>query len=417
VDSLAADVNGDGANPRFIVVSAGNIEDPNDWRDYPASNDTDSIHDPAQAWNALTVGASTDLVHITEPDSAAFTPIAAAGGLSPFSTTSLTWERHWPLKPDVLLEGGNAAKDALSAVWTPSLSLLTTYRVPAERLFTTANATSAATALATRMAAQVMAEYPYLWPETVRALLVHSATWTDAMRDTFLPENAGKKDHVQLVRRCGFGVPNLQRALWTVHNSLTLVVQEELTPFQREGGKQATLRELQVHSLPWPREALENLQDTVVEMRVTLSYFIEPNPSARGVRSRYRYESHGLRFDIKRPLDSAEKFRKRINKAARADDEDAPDSEEDANWLLGKQNRHRGSLHSDIWKGSGAQLANRDLIAVYPALGWWKTRPRLERFNKTARYALVVSITAPNVETDLYTEVANQVGVQIQLDH
>ena len=55
---------------------------------------------------------------------------------------------------------------------------------------------------------------------------------------------------------------------------------------------------MHLHDLPWPRDVLEDLGETPVEMRVTLSYFIEPNPSRRGHRSRYRYESHGLRFDV-----------------------------------------------------------------------------------------------------------------------
>ena len=189
LDSMAADVDGYGAQPRLLIVSAGNINDPNAWFEYPASNETDGVHDPAQAWNALTVGACTDLVTITEPDAGAYTPIAPGGSLSPFSTTSLTWQRHWPLKPDVVCEGGNAAKDTLSAVGMPSLSLLTTHHRPADRLLTTTNATSAATALVPRLAAQVMAEYPDLWPETVRSLIVHSAEWTDAMKRMFLPEN------------------------------------------------------------------------------------------------------------------------------------------------------------------------------------------------------------------------------------
>ncbi len=137
IDALAADVNGDGTNPRLLVVSAGNINDSSLWRQYPDSNDTDGIHDPAQAWNALTVGACTDLVRIAEPDASGYSSIAPEGGLSPFSTTSLTWEQHWPLKPDVVLEGGNAAQDLLSAVWMPSLSLLTTHHLPLDRLFTT----------------------------------------------------------------------------------------------------------------------------------------------------------------------------------------------------------------------------------------------------------------------------------------
>ena len=417
VDSLAADSHGSGAHPRLLVVSAGNVKDHSAWSLYPDSNDTDGVHDPAQAWNALTVGAYTELVHIAEPDTDDYRPIAPKGGLSPFSTTSLMWPVQWPLKPDVVFEGGNAAKDTLGAVWLPSLSLLTTDYRPTVRLFTTSNATSAATALAARLSAQVMSIYPDLWPETIRALVVHSAEWTDAMNNAFLPsgKQPAKRDYRGLVQRCGFGVPDLDRALWSVENSLTMVVQERLHPFKRIPGRQPTLRDMHLHNLPWPRQALEELGDTQVELRVTLSYFIEPNPSERG-RSRYRYESHGLRFDVKRPYESVEEFRGRINAAAR--DEEKGDSQggDDDQWLIGKQARHRGSLHSDIWRGSAADLASRECVAVYPALGWWKTRTALERYDRGARYALVLSIRAPEVDVDLYTEVANRVAAAVEVE-
>ena len=225
---------------------------------YPDSNDTDGVHDPAQAWNALTVGAFTDRVRITEPDAADYAPVAPRGALSPFSTTSLTWEKHWPLKPDVVLEGGNAAKDLLWAVTTDSLSLLTTHHRPAERIFTTTCATSAAMALAARLAARIMVVYPESWPETVRALIVHAAEWTDAMKRASLPANGSptKADYQRLLQRCGFGVPALDRALWTVENSLTMVVEERLHPFEREGARQPRLRDMHLHNLPWPRESL-----------------------------------------------------------------------------------------------------------------------------------------------------------------
>ena len=416
IDSLAVDFDGDGANPRLLVVSAGNVRDPDSWSNYPDSNDTDGVHDPAQAWNALTVGACTGLVQITEPDAGGYSPIAPEGGLSPFSTTSVTWDRHWPLKPDVVFEGGNAAKDAVGAAWMPSLSLLTTHHVPANRHFTTTNATSAATALASRFAARVMALYPGLWPETIRALTVHSAEWTDAMkRQSFrVGRRPTKDDLLRLIRRCGFGAPDIDRALWTVDNSLTMVVEERLHPFKRAGSGPPTLRDMHLHDLPWPRDVLEDLGETPVEMRVTLSYFIEPNPSRRGHRSRYRYESHGLRFDVKRPLESVDEFRKRVNLAARDEDEGSPGrSRGDPAWLIGARGRHRGSLHGDIWQGTAADLASRGVIAVYPTAGWWKTRQALERYDKAARYSLVVSIRAPEVDVDLCTEVANQIAVGV----
>lgn len=418
LDRLASDVDGDGATPRLLVVSAGNIDDPNAWVESPNSNSTDGIHDPAQAWNALTVGAYTNLAHITEPDAGTYQPIAPPGGLSPFSTTSSTWQSQWPLKPDVLFEGGNAAKDALGAVRMHSLSLLTSHHVPRERLFTTANATSAATALATRMAAQLMAAYPDLWPESIRGLIVHSAEWTEAMRRSFLSEaSPSKSAHAHLVRHCGFGVPDLDRALWSISNSLTMVVEAYLHPYQREGSKQPTLRDMNLHRLPWPLAELEALGETPVEMRVTLSYFIEPNPSERGFRSRYRYESHGLRFEVKRPHESEGDFRARINAVARDEEEGTLARGGDPGWLIGKQNRHKGSLHSDIWRGSAADLASRGTLAVYPALGWWKTRLRLERYDKAARYTLIVSIRAPDIDVDLYTAISNQIAAPVVVEY
>lgn len=418
IDRLAFDTDEEGESPRLFVVSAGNIKDPNAWMEYPHSNTTDGIHDPAQAWNALTVGAMTNLARITEADAQHYAPIAEIGGLSPFSTTSQTWQSHWPLKPDVVFEGGNAARDGLGAAWMSSLSLLTTHLNPTERMFTTSNATSAASTLCAKMAAQLMARYPELWPESIRGLIVHSAQWTDAMKRMFLPARGEptKAQTTELVRHCGFGEPSLERAMWSADNSLTMICEEFLNPFKKERGKTPQLRDMNLHSLPWPLQELEALGETPVEMRVTLSYFIEPNPSARGVTSRYRYESHGLRFDVKRPTESEADFRSRINAAARDDAERVNRNDTDPNWLIGKNNRHKGSLHSDTWKGSAAELASRGAIAVYPSLGWWKTRPALERYNQRIRYSLLVTISAPDIDVDLYTPIANYVGVPVVVE-
>ena len=416
LDALAADSDGLGGHPRLLVVSAGNVTDPTAWKNYPESNDSDGVHDPAQAWNALTVGAYTELVTVAGADTDGLGPIAPKGGLSPFSTTSVPWGGHRPLKPDVVMEGGNVARDSLSAVTMASLSLLTTNHRPGQRSFTTSHATSAATALASRLAAQVMEAYPGLWPETVRGLIVHSAEWTDAMKRAYLPNDHDpfKSDYQKLLRRCGFGVPDLDRALWSVASFLTMVVEETLVPFERRQSGNVAAREMDIHGLPWPRESLEDLGETPVEMRVTLSYFIEPNPSRRGT-SRYRYESHGLRFDVKRPLETMEAFRGRISAAARDDEYKSGGAGTDPSWLIGTQGRHRGSIHGDIWRGSAADLASRGSIAVYPTSGWWRTRQALQQYDRAVRYSLVVSIRAPEVDVDLYTEVANRIAVEVPM--
>ena len=415
IDTLAADTDSQGESRRLLVVSAGNARR-SSWAGYPDGNDTDGIHDPAQAWNALVVGAFTRLTNITEKDTESYLPVADEGGLSPFSTTSVTWQSQWPLKPDVVMEGGNAAKDRYGAVAMSSLSLLTTHYRLEDRLLTHSNATSAAMALASRLAAQVTVEYPELWPETIRALIVHSAEWTEAMQRTYLPsKSATKDDYARLIRRCGFGVPDLDRALYSVADSLTMVVQQTLTPFKRDRRRAPSLRDMHLHRLPWPTETLENLAELPVEMRVTLSYFVEPNPSRRGRNRRYAYQSHGLRFDVRRPTETVDRFRKRINAAARAEDDGRRPTSNDPHWLIGPQNRHKGSIHSDIWRGTAAELASRDSIAVYPTSGWWKTRPILERYALPAPYALVVSIKTPEANVDLYAEVASRVEALVEV--
>ena len=412
VDSLAVDYLGENEAPRLFTVSAGNSGDSlTDMANYPDYNLVQDIHDPGHAWNALTVGAYTEKVNITEADSALYTPLAPNGGLSPYSTTSVTWDKTRPIKPEVVFEGGNVGKDDYGCASFPSLSLLSTHYRPIDRLLSTFHATSASTALCARFAAVIYSQYPNLWPETVRALIVHSAMWTDTMIEQFTHGTTERKRAQHRVRCVGFGVPDMEKALWSASNSLSMIVEDRLQPFEKKDGKMAT-RDMHLHDLPWPRESLLELEVTEVEMTVTLSYFIEPNPSSRIVSGKYSYQSHGLRFDVKRPLESIDEFRKRINRQARDEEEGTTNAPSDPNWLLGPQFRHKGSIHKDVWRGKAVELAERGQIAVYPAMGWWRTRTVLERYNKSARYALVVSIAVPDIDVDIYSDVSAQIAVE-----
>ena len=170
---------------------------------------------------------------------------------------------------------------------------------------------------------------------------------------------------------------------------------------------------MNLHALPWPKQALLALGEVRVQMRVTLSYFIEPNPSARGVASKFHYPSHRLRFEVQRPLETSSAFQTRINAAALHDENDDSTSPSDDDWLLGKSNRYRGSLHQDEWSGTAAELANRGHIAVFPAMGWWRTRAALKKYNSPARYSLLVSIRTEQTETDLYALIEQLIAQRI----
>jgi hypothetical protein len=412
IDAMASGANDD--RRRLFVISAGNVNR-DDWIHYPDSNQTELIHDPAQAWNALSVGAHTEKIQFDEGDFTDWTPIASSGDMSPCSSTSLTWERAWPIKPDIVMEGGNALRSPLGQVdQVDSLLLLTTNFQPLVRTFTTTGETSAAAAQASRLAARIQSEYPTMWPETIRALIVHSADWSDAMRRRFI--TSGTRDEYRSLLRCfGHGVPNENHAIWSQYDALTMTIEGQLQPFTRRRTTYP-LNEMDVHALPWPTEVLADLGEAEVELRVTLSYFIEPSPGRRGWKNRYRYASHGLRFDVKTPTETLESFRKRLNKAAREEEEDGPiTSSDSAAWLLGPGLRSVGSVHSDRWTGSAVDLAQRGYIGVFPVVGWWRERHQLERWNRAARYALVVSISTPQTEVDIYTPVATQIQVPIQI--
>jgi hypothetical protein len=80
---------------------------------------------------------------------------------------------------------------------------------------------------------------------------------------------------------------------------------------------------------------------------------------------------------VKRPIESEDVFCSRINAVAIDDEERIVSNDKDADWLMGKKNRHKGLLHSDIWVNNAVELASRGVLGVYPSLGWWKTRPAL----------------------------------------
>jgi hypothetical protein len=396
---------------RLMVLSAGNLRGDIQPAEYLDRNDLEEVESPAQAWNPIVFGACTDKINITHPDYAGWQPVAPAGDLSPASRTSTIWDRQWPVRPDVVFEGGNFAHDGANpATAIDDLQLVSTHWRPTIRLFDAFGDTSAATALGGNLCAGIMTARSELWPETIRGLVIHSAEWTPAMRARF-DAAVSQAQKLALLRRYGWGVPDLTRALLSAANDATLMVEDALLPFRRDGSIIKT-RDMNLHVLPWPRNELAALGDLDVELRVTLSYFIEPNPGERGWTRRHRYASHNLRFAVKRSLESIDDFRQRINKAAKDEEAAQPIQVGGDDWLLGTI-RDRGSVHSDIWRGSAAALAERDAIGVFPVSGWWKEKPALERWERAARYALLVSVRAPGVEVELYNGIAAKLAVPV----
>ena len=407
--------------PRLFIMSVGNVPW-QQWNDYPTVNALSHAQDPAQSWNALVVGACTDLVTYDTTKWPSYTPLAPKGGLSPSSTTSLGWALNWPNRPDVVAEGGNGSKDsrmAVPSVGPESLRVLTTHHEFTRSTLGETGDTSAAAAEVARVAALVQAQYPQYWPETRRGLIAHTAELTPAMLADW-PTGTARTEHKRgVLRRYGHGKVDLHAALTSTRDRATLLVQETIQPYTCKEDGTLKLGQLCLHALPWPVEELQRLQETPVEMRVTLSYFIAPNPSRRGWRSKYRYQSHGLRFAVKGATETPERFNNRINKIDRDASDDVEsdvgsDPDKD-NWFWGAQMRTSGSLHSDTWKGTAAQLALKSHVAVFPVGGWWRDSDAGEA-TQTVRYSLLVTLKVhATVDVDIYNPIAVKIGLPVEV--
>jgi hypothetical protein len=433
IDRLAFGLSGDSLNqldlpvvdgvkpllrPRLFVLSAGNIPWQN-WHDYPTGNDLETIEDPAQSWNALTVGAFTEQVQYDKGTWPGLHLLAPSGALAPASRTSVNWSRSWPHKPDVVAEGGNACLDggvatpAAVVVGPEDLRVLTTSHDPITHLVAETGDTSAATAEVARLCAHLQHRYPDYWPETIRALVVHGAEYTPAMRQC-LSLQPTTQERETLVGRYGYGRVSLNSSINSNSNRPVIVLQETIVPYLRNGNSR-TLGQLNLHELPWPTAQLEALGEASVALKVTLSYFIQPNPSRRGWQSKFRYQNFALRFAVRASAEDTERFHQRINKVSRddmGDDRESsmpdPDSQD---WLLRARLRSRGSLHSDTWFGSAAALGNKSEIAVFPVGGWWKEVGAQLEEDVEMRYALTVSLEViNNADVDIYSPIAAEIA-------
>lgn len=408
---------------RLFVISAGNNVNIFPDTDYWEQVHLAQIENPAQSWNALTIGAYTEMTTNDDPDFVGWSPFACSGDIAPTSRSSVnwSWRKQSPFKPDVVAEGGNRliSADRTEISNEDVVSLLTTSGRTTRQLFERSGDTSAACALVSKYAAQLMAEYSDYWPETIRGLIIHSASWTPRMMERFgglFMNHSLKIAKEALLRTVGYGVPDIERARYSANNALTLIAEGENQPFIKRfnatNAVDPTINQMKLYQLPWPLTELQNLPPELeVKLKVTLSYFIESNPGRRGYRSRFSYQSHGLRFETIRPGQTVNNFRASINALAGTDEYHGPEGDNNG-WFLGTQLRTRGSVHSDIWVGSAQDLADMHTIAVFPVDGWWKYKIADERWKNHVRFSLLVSIEVP--ETDIYSVIENKIQTEIE---
>ncbi|MDE9410307.1 S8 family peptidase [Acinetobacter nosocomialis] len=397
---------------RLFVISAGNNPEIFSKLDAWDNASLSKIQDPAQSWNAITVGAYTEHYNLKNPTYKGWRIFSDIGEVSPATSSSVNWVwgKNSPIKPEVVFEGGNYAISPCGTDfdYPEDLLLLTTAGVKND--FTVHKDTSAATALASKFLAEITHKYPNYWPETLRGLLIHSAEWNDKMK-----AYAAKTNVMSALRTFGYGIPHLQRALNSQNNSATIVVERELNILKVEKNGDIRFDELHHHKVPIPKElilkAVTENPTSLGRLKITLSYFIEPNPTSNKYATKYAYRSFGLGFNVKSPSQSEENFLATINSLA-VDENYTGSQNSYEGWLFKDDFRRLGSIHSDTWEGSIADLVSMDTVVVFPIYGWWKNS-KFVREDYKVRYSLIISVESDS-EIDIYNGIESLIAVEQQ---
>jgi len=176
---------------------------------------------PSEALNVLTVGGITSYADPFDPHPSrrivapkrAPTAFGCSGGIKNV------------VKPELVEVAGNLAYDDLTKTWIdnePGLRIVTTSpRFATAGLLGFVSGTSYSAPKVAHLAARLIERYPDASPNLLRALLVQSARFPNGVADW---------EPARVLRLCGFGVPDLDRALYCRPQRATLYYEGEILP-------------------------------------------------------------------------------------------------------------------------------------------------------------------------------------------
>ncbi|AMV40958.1 Subtilase family protein (plasmid) [Planctomyces sp. SH-PL62] len=398
----------------LFVVSSGNILPSNTatnpgvlehllaGRTYPGylNEDSSRVSNPSQSLQALTVG-SISYREYEDPDWAACAP--GAEHPSAFSRSGLgIWKS---IKPEVVEFGGDnfVSRTTPPTVSTPPCGsecypeMIRSTHQGGPAYSRDEVGTSFAAPKVTRIAARLQEILPEESCLLYRALIIQSARWPDWTNGT-TPEQRG-----DIVRRIGYGVPDMERATTNSEFRTTLIT---------SGDKDIKAGGCHVYQVPIPDEVRRPGQEFDVLVEVTLSYAAEPR---RTRRNRRRYLSTWVDWKSSYQNEDISEFRTRALKPK--DDEEAEEADESAGstfkWAIQTNpihgnvrgvSRSSGTVQKDWAVIKSNSLPDDFCIAVVGHQGWSKDP------DSTARYVLAVSIEVLGHDIPIYTRIQQRVA-------
>lgn len=349
------------------------------------------ICDPAQSLQALTVG-SVALSDYETKD------CIALGKTDEVSSFSRSGPGIWDvIKPEIVEYGGTDVKnkrdDYPILSNPPEVCPELLRRSPDGPAFSCdAVGTSFSAPKVTHIAAEIQKILPTAPALLYRALVAQSARWPDYSR------NYDEVKRQALLRRIGYGIPNLDRATHNNDYRITLI-----TPSIQEIGA----GEAHIFRVPIPEQLSTVGEEYTILLEITLSYTAAPRRTRRYTRG---YLSSWVDWCCSKIGENSEIFARRILETGASIEDDG-----NFNWMIGEAvnrglienfSRKNGTLQKDWCTIKSNQLSDAFCIAVRGHKGWGSLFK--------AKYSLTISFEAMDQNVPIYEPIRTMIEVEVE---
>lgn len=405
IDRMVYDGGSDGC---LFIVCTGNIdgyrptlaqaEHDIRTRGYPTYllEDAYRLRNPAQAINALTVGAyAPSGLASFAARSAGHQPVAPTDYPSPFTRTGFGYLGE--VKPEVVEEGGNWYWDNRRRL-APQGGDFTDVAIAAHdyattgRLIKFGNATSWAAPRVAHLAARIQDSIPTRNGDLIRAVIINSARWLTEFGTT-----------EQRLRVFGYGVPDRERAL-NIGGSRCVILIEDII----------RIGNVHFYRTPWPSDLFEQSPDLEIRVSITLAYRAPVRKSNR------KYRGTVLEWKLSKRGESFEDFRRRSvyqGIAAPSNEEDDIDEEEEPSaiadwpWVVKTNLRKRGTVQKDWFEAPASYFGEELYLSVIGKRGWLSKEQQKEGWNQ--RYAVAVTIEVLGQNIPIHERIAQLIQIPV----
>jgi hypothetical protein len=352
------------------------------------------LRNPAQAINALTVGAYVPRAGaaFAQRQNQNRRPVAQNGAPSPFTRTGPGYLGE--VKPEVVEEGGNYYLEGGTRLRrNPQLTdvaVANSQFARDGRLVKFVNGTSVAAPKVAHLAGLIERELPNASVDLIRALIVNAAQWPERLANT-----------EDTLRVLGFGVPDPDRALAPGGVRCLITVDDRIVI-----GKAHYFR------IPFPTNLFDRSPETRIRVSVTLAYRApvrKTNAKYRGTILEWGFSKIGEGFD---------QFRRRcstVNPAAAPEEEAELEDEPigNWNWIVKQRLRTRGTVQKDWFEAPASDFQDEMFLCVIGRRGWLSKETQDAGFEQA--YAVAIAIEVAGVAIPIHERIEALVRVQVPI--